>query len=446
MSLNHSDSRRALVTWLLLFAVTPGCGFPSHRFVADDEFERELDGGLGGMNSQDGRGGATGGGATGGGATGGEATGGGATGGEAMGGEATGGEATGGEATGGEATGGEATGGTGSGGDGPGVEICDNGLDDDSDGDVDCVDADCDADGWGCAPVVPEGWEGPVALFTGGIEVALPECRQAGSYAVARYAGLLGDLSTEPGACPGCECGAPEGTTASVQISYRSGSSCSGECAFGTELCRATFPEGCSPVVLKQTSLTGSLPLTLTVDAVEPTAGQCPPITGDQLPPSPPTHAMAGLACASSRGVGSCGEEGICVPRPASPFESGPCLVAVGDLACPAGYGARRQVLYTAVEDQRQCTACACGSASGFDQSVDVVEYDGDTACDGQRLGVGSVAGCVTPSVDLGLGQDTRHLQVTVESSGGRCEPTLSSPLGSVAVTGDTLTFCCTTP
>lgn len=374
-----------------------GCSFPNHDFVSDAEFERRQAVG-GAPNGQGGLG----------------------------------------EAGLGVA-GGSST-------DTPTGEICDNGLDDDLDGDADCLDLDCVNAGWGCAPELPSGWVGPLALFSGANGSAVPECRDAGAYLVPEYAGLVGDLSTEGWSCPSCSCGPPEGASATVRISYRSGS-CAGACAFGSELCGATFGTGCSALVLNQGSLTGSEPLSLTLDAVDAAPGSCQALTEGSiaLPPSLP-YAKTGLACASGRGKGACGAGGICVPRPAAPFAQAPCIAHPGEVECPSGYAARREVFSTAFLDQRSCTACACGSVEGVSRMVQVTDFAGDLGCDGASLVLGEVNGCIQPGVEWVAGVDQRHLSVEVTTEGGQCTAQPSTATGQLSPSGETLTFCCTTP
>src|SRR5690606_7834675 len=73
--------------------------------------------------------------------------------------------------------GGESAGQGGDGGSGgsipPPPEVCDNGEDDDGDGDIDCADDECTD--YLCA-TAPEGWTGPLAYIGLPSETPLPEC------------------------------------------------------------------------------------------------------------------------------------------------------------------------------------------------------------------------------------------------------------------------------
>ncbi len=391
---------RPRLSWCALLSglgLVGGCSFPSHEFVSDAEFERR----------------------------------------QAVGGAPTGQGGLGEAGLG--LAGGSST-------DTPTGEICDNGLDDDADGDADCLDADCVNAGWGCAPEVPSDWIGPLALFSGTTGSAVPECRDAGAYPVAEYAGLVGEFSTETWSCPSCNCGAPAGASATVRISYRSGG-CTGACALGSELCGASFGVGCNALVLNQTSLGMGEPLWLTLDAVDVEPGSCEALTEGALTLPPGSgYAKTALACASGRGKGVCGAGGICVPRPAAPFAQAPCIAHPGDVECPSGYAARREVFATALLDQRGCTACACDVVEGVSRAVQVTDFSGDFGCDGASLVLGEVNGCIQPGIEWVSGLDQRHLRVDVTSEGGRCTPLPSTATGQIGPSGETLTFCCTTP
>lgn len=215
---------------------------------------------------------------------------------------------------------------------------CSNGLDDDGDGAPDCADSDC-------APVVqcvaaPEaGWSAPGILNTGATPAAC-----AAPFDTQAYLGNA-ELDAPPASCAACTCGAPSSTLCVGHYACERSSGCAGTCtAASIEGSGCVNSPGSSATYLPRSGVFASG--TCGAGASTPTV-------------TPPTWRRAGRVCTASAGASATGCESgqVCIPRAAAPAPA--CVVRVGDVACPAGYGTR-QVFYGGVDDTRGCSACAC--------------------------------------------------------------------------------------
>jgi len=440
----------------VLISLLARCSFPDHRFVPDSEFDEEGGtagaeaagkGGSGGNSGQDVAGAGTSGedgAGTAGETTAGTAVAAGTAGTSGIPAAGTSGSVESGGAAGTVDNGGEAGSNAGSsvqaGSGGAVPEVCNNSADDDGDRLQDCLDPDCISDGWSCAPFIPEAWAGPVALWVGDPSQDVPSCSDAGPYSELRLSGLVGGLSDQQWECPGCECSPPEAESVTVEVSYRS-DSCNGDCVGDASSCHATLGVGCHAIDIAYADAGHPAPSQITLDAVHVS---CQSSTlGTPVPASGPAWAEVAVACAWPSDVGTCGQNAACVPAVADSFGNRVCIYQTGDLSCPSGYDSDRRVLYKGATDARGCSACACAGLDGSTVDWSITDYPNDSDCSGPQTVVLKAPGnCVSPQL-VDSGTDHRHLDVSVDLSGGSCEVQNSVPTGAVEPTGEAITFCC---
>jgi hypothetical protein len=305
-----------------------------------------------------------------------------------------------------------------------GDEDCTNGIDDDDDGAADCQDDDCQPY-YQCLAPVPEGWQGPIALWEG--SETSPSCTQAGYYPVG--IGVVGTraISTpEPSTCPTCTCEPAQGATCTtVEVSYHNAPDCAGDATV------VTAGETCS----SQTILHDGVNIPVSATFIAPsTEGTCTPVEMGARS-TPPVDRMRTRSCGgpSLDGVG-CGDSELCLPRPLSPFNAAVCIFIEGDAACPEGYDEPTETYYTTVDDSRACQRCAC---NGPRCTGVVSDHMGSADCDGASTEI-APGECVSIEEDE-TDPNTRSLawDVTVATCTAR-----SGPTGTYRES-DPLTFCC---
>lgn len=289
----------------------------------------------------------------------------------------------------------------------PGKENCENTVDDDSDGLVDCADDECFT--YTCAAAVPEGWIGPIALYVG--PDAAPDCPASGGFTdLALEGGLLG---TPPLVCPPCSCNpAGVGCTPSV----------------------VTFTElGCVGAPLLNQSGNGCI----TFDGsstqrsfklyTNPPGGACAPSADVPTIPAP-TFTEKARVCrrpiGAKEGAGCFADS--CVPKPEAPFQL--CVYRSDPAPCPVGYATAKSIV-TKFEDQRSCAPCTCAT----DCSAIAMGYD--FCGDGNLLGAANVN---DQCANLSEGQSSLGMQMV---GAAVCAAAGGEPLGSVVETQ--LTLCC---
>ncbi len=251
------------------------------------------------------------------------------------------------------------------------VEICDDGIDDDCNGLVDCADPRCQSQGFTCMPVVPGGWS-LVAYDPGG----RPACASGWGSPVP----LVEGPDAGPASCA-CSCGAPIGNpcvagTATMSLGQNvcgcakvhdvplvSDGGCDPIGAPIGEPCGAWGDGFVQAVVLEAGAEGGAAAVACTDDP------QRPPITYAALGESCTAQGPAGGGCVSGGG---------CLPAPAPGIA---CIEAAGIQTCPPGF-TQAHVVYAPsnVIDERQCGPCGCTATVTSCSGATVTLYD-DPAC-----------------------------------------------------------------
>lgn len=256
--------------------------------------------------------------------------------------------------------------------DGPGdacetLEICNNGIDDDCNGLVDCADPQCQEQGWACAPMVPPGWN--LVAYDG---TGRPSCASGwGSSAPLVEAPIAGGT-----ACV-CSCGSAltnpcdEGT-ATLSL----GQSACG-CA-QVQNVPLVADGGCNSIGIAIGQPCG----TWGDGNIKPIGlGSMPqPMACAEDPQRPPiTYAAQGESCTAQGGAGAgCASGGGCLPAPEPAIA---CIEAAGIQSCPSGF-VHQHVVYSPsnVIDERQCGSCGCTATPTACSGASVTLYD-DPGC-----------------------------------------------------------------
>lgn len=312
----------------------------------------------------------------------------------------------------------------GPGGGPPGGEACDNGVDDDDDGAVDCADDACTGAGFACAPTVPEGFDGPVALVRA-TDGAAPAC--GGAFPDQVLQGGVGALHAPTATCSPCTCGSPDGGACTTSVALFA----DGSCLFPAQPASLgvvfTGASGCedSPDPLAVGGARAAVPI---VDG-----GACAP--GGGVPSLEEASFDDAVAlCARPAGEGCDGA--ACLPAVEAPFDGGLCVWREGAGGCAAaGPYSIAVELHRGVDDARGCTACTCGDPEGVTCDGTTTFYRNNDGCNGQSFTVEHDGQC--RSAD-----EFESYRSTLAPTGGACEPAGGEPEGDAFAT-DPVTVCC---
>jgi len=323
----------------------------------------------------------------------------------------------------GGAAGAQPTGGTN-----PGAEICTNGIDDDGNGDIDCMDPACFS-GFACAArPTALGWSDAAVVFWN----ASSDVQCAGAWPIELFRG--GVLPIAPPSCADCSCSAPTGGQCISSVTIWDTSGCTGQQAQLPEPDSACHPR---PDPMPANGWDGFTGAAISVSGRSCQAGGGAP---NGLPASFTTTA---LVCGGTEAGGGCGDSADCVPRPASPYDPQWCIMASGVQACPApGVYSDQHILYGGLLDGRGCTACVCGAKTGADCSGETLAYTPETNlnCTGTPQHVSHSVACVDMNGNVG----SYHF-APGSPTGGACAVSGGAPTGAVTGTGP-MTICCTVP
>ncbi len=294
------------------------------------------------------------------------------------------------------------------------------------------VDAECPA-GFSCAASIPGGWQGPVARFIGP-DPALPAC--GGDYPYLETEARSG-LQAAPAECTSCACGEPSGVECDGPLlRMYTNLTCSGAPSLQFEL---GAHDECTVFGEFGIAIDG-----MDVDPVVqlPGTGACSPSGGDATL-SDPSWTNHLRACGGAPDAGACGDGGSCLPTPGNPLAPGVCIWSEGDLPCPPGAYALRNVFYDGYDDARGCSACECGDSSGADCQA-IVEVHYNSSCSNLRASIDDPMAGTCYNVDDGGGYAPRSGRMIVYGTeGGACPPEGGQPMG-VASPAQPVTFCCT--
>jgi hypothetical protein len=300
-----------------------------------------------------------------------------------------------------------------------GPENCVNGVDDDNNGKIDCEDPACAPD-FLCVPSPPPNWDGPVTLYNGSQANLPADCPP--EHPQKAYEGNK-DIVSEPAACSACSCSSPAVTCTLGQLAFRNMAACTG----GVGAAAQPGDGMCGPINPPAATEAYAAPKAMG------TTGACSPAGGSPTLP-PPKWQTSALACTGGGQGTGCGPQAACVARSAPPFDAALCVFRDGDKQCPGGFP-KKHVFVSNVVDNRDCSACTCGSGTATCDVVTKVYASAD--CSGASLvDVPNDLSCV-------MGALGASIKPTVTSSGS-CPPSGGQPTGSVQEGNQQTTVCCT--
>ncbi|UQA62797.1 hypothetical protein [Polyangium aurulentum] len=295
-----------------------------------------------------------------------------------------------------------------------------------------------------CVPSNPEGWEGPVDLWSG-IAFEVPPCPDGASTIV-----FEGQPEPEPPPCASCFCDPPLGSCKLPETWTVSAASCLG----GGVKTNFDPPPGWDGSCTANTSiqsgkLCGGVPCVQSISVSPPILEEqpCQP-HGSEPPPEPAKLLASGpfapfaRACSSAEPLPACAEgESVCL---ASSPGFAACVHHAGDEQCPEGWPVKH-LLYGHVDDQRTCSECACEAPTGGKCTAKGHVY-GDTTCAAEwaSLSVSSddPSKCIDLISGVALAGKTAEL---LAHQPGTCAPSGGEPIGALLL-ADAKTFCCLTP
>jgi hypothetical protein len=316
---------------------------------------------------------------------------------------------------------------------------------------ITAVPVDCESTGGTCVHEAPDGWFGPNLYWIGPYDEnpgCPPEAPLPGSNAYA-------DLGPVVHSCPSCDCG-PSGTTCLPSSTWTvSAAKCSdAENAVQTpfDVLVPDWAGACNPDnPVPAGALCGEVPCaqSVTVSAPQAISAPCAPeaIGQEEKPGAPWPWGLVAQECLvtpSDTCAGTeKGEGRTCVPTP------GDFLACIsldhgdheGDVDCPPYYD-EPHTLYRTVEDNRACSPCGCGDASGGACAVTAVAYEDGRCQDFMVGGVifsGDGQACFDISSGAALGSKSAEVELLVE---GSCRPKGGEALGGVEPAGR-VTLCC---
>jgi hypothetical protein len=298
--------------------------------------------------------------------------------------------------------------------DGGGPEVCDDGIDNDCDGKVDCQDSDCTPT-YSCQDA-PADWTA----------VAFAAATRPACSALATATDLAVSAGDGTAVC-NCTCRSNGGacTAGSFSLTISNENTC------GTVVATRAVPlsGACSAL---------ATPFQVPSNAfvkISPPAG---PASCDPVSPlnGPLTN---GRICQAAKFGKGCSTGQVCAPKPT--VGTTVCVTKPGANACPTGFG-KRSTAGTTANDQRTCTGCTCAPptpCAGGSVSV----YDGNmcktAGANKGATGIGTT--CAAASSD---DFSATHFDATPPTGGCSATPLTMAVAGPGALSfADTRTVCC---
>jgi hypothetical protein len=305
------------------------------------------------------------------------------------------------------------------------VEVCNNGVDDDCNGLIDCADPECA--NWQCTPeAVPAGWT--VVEYASS---TTPPASCGTGYATSS------NVYEGPFAPASCPCGCTLTASGScVSGSYAGivanpAGMCNGPSTSvpaGDGACQAIPAPGYTPAAGAKEEIT----------PVPYTPGTCQP-NGSTTKPAITEN---GYVCAKTVASGAgCANSGSCVP----PVQSGYslCIEQAGTSSCPSGFSNVHDV-GSGTTDTRTCSACTCAPPTAqCDSAMVTIFTDPQCGTDGGTATVQANGECNS----LLLGSDAataafHAYEYSATLADEACGMGASTASGGVALTGPS-TICC---
>jgi hypothetical protein len=302
------------------------------------------------------------------------------------------------------------------------VEICNDGIDNDCNGLIDCADPQCANSGWSCT-ALPTGNGWTIGAFN---QTQRPSCPTNFATTATQ---VLTDVSGGADTC-GCTCGNTRRSECQGTWWWKNSS---------TSTCNAataglTLTEG-SCLNNAGDNLTQADYWTGKAVNVKTVVGAC---TGSQTTTTPAVTDYQGETCALPRAGGGCAAGEVCAPVPPSGFKL--CSTYTSVTSCPTGLTPFE--LYTSYTDNRSCSSCSCGATTNLSCTMDGARFYTGSNCSGSSCEIST--GCAGCNLGNGTG-DTNSMQGVWTTNGKEASCTVTSQStasGAVTPTGGTTTCC----
>jgi hypothetical protein len=331
-------------------------------------------------------------------------------------------------------------------------EDCQNGVDDDCNGLIDCADPTCQTRGYACVPPWPSGWT-PVALYDqeaapSGPAPTPPSCSGDPNYANLLAFGYYNPVPTAA-TCTCGSCGSPSlsATCSDPVLGFSAG--CPTSTAYGS----ATVGTTCGTISARQGGINAIGIATASTPSGGGTcaAASMTPNIPTWDPSSSASWEGAGRVCGPTQAPGTltgpavgCATAGdYCLLEPATKLV---CIYQAGQTSCPTSAAplySSQHSYNTSGTDNRKCAgSCSCSfDSSGLACSTTVSVYDdGDAGCSG-------TAATVTPSSTCASVSNFHQYMsavATLTPTGGSCAASGNySLMGSITPGGTQTTVCC---
>jgi len=317
------------------------------------------------------------------------------------------------------------------------VENCDNGVDDDCDGLVDCADPMCG--GFECVPAAPSGWTGYFRVATGGESSTAAACPTGGA-ATTLYANPAGAADCTTCSCPvtGAECSPPS-------IGCVAGSA---TCGAGSTLPPADWTSSldngaCDMPTALLPPMTTSLSCEITRPTAVTAAGSCTP-SAVSFANTAKFATQVDVCGAAIPGGGGCSGGNVCVPKSGAPYSTTVCVESAAATSCPPNWGTSYPT-YTSANDTRACTQCECTGPTTSCTGGSYTFFDLD-GCAGDGTGGTSAPVTISSSacanVSALLDDGSWSAKATLPAVSTSCTPSGGVAMGSVSPMGAML-ICC---
>lgn len=274
-----------------------------------------------------------------------------------------------------------------------------------------------------CVAAAPEGWSGPVELFTG----SNPPAGCLAPYGTPVFEGGLGPIAA-PAACAcGCDVDASTMGCGGAPVTYyNGGTGCTGAVCYTDSIGQACQKSNPGPCTGSAEAIIGR-PGTY--------GGSCDAWVDAGVPAWSWTLGALGCSATTLADAGGCTAGTVCAPTPSAPL----CIYSDGGSAgCPdAGPYSVSYVLYGGADDTRGCAGCSCeptGTCTGT-----LINYNSDIACSGATQNLPIPSGCVSPYSSLG----GTYWSGSIGVQNPTCKTDGGAATGAVTQKNPT-TFCCT--
>lgn len=288
-----------------------------------------------------------------------------------------------------------------------GAEVCDDGIDNDCNGRIDCADPACGA--FACIAPAPDGW-----AYLALAPATRPSCGDAFTTSSDKRV-IEGSLTQT---CK-CNCGSPCGGDATIEKGSDN------TCTSGTITVAADTNGGCNTLANADVAAFAKV--------VPPAAGSCG--ATDAMTKGDPKSGRTCTYVKPPRAQSGCAGAEVCATRPPDGYSA--CVAKDGANACPPGY-AREFHVGGAVDDQRKCTGCTCSASVAC--AVEVELWTQPQCMGGSDTKVSSQTnGSCQPSTPVNNVKGYKS-----KLTGGACaQATASMPSGTITFTGGEQTVCC---